>query len=107
MKSMTRILAERVGFEPTIPLRVCRISSAVLSTTQPPLRSHWSALVGAGCLIAATHPPRKSECDAFSTHHENMHSMARATRRSFGSNHRWPRFSNRIDDAFMSMAVSA
>src|SRR5690606_10293060 len=31
-------LAERVGFEPTIPLRVCRISSAVLSTAQPPLR---------------------------------------------------------------------
>src|SRR5215470_12080966 len=32
-------LAEREGFEPPIPLRVCRISSAVLSTTQPPLRS--------------------------------------------------------------------
>src|SRR6516225_11689901 len=31
-------LAEREGFEPPIPLRVCRISSAVLSTTQPPLR---------------------------------------------------------------------
>lgn len=59
-------MAERVGFEPTIPLRVCRISSAVLSTTQPPLRSHWSALDGAGCLIAATHPPCKSECDGFS-----------------------------------------
>ena len=33
------LLAERAGFEPAIPLRVCRISSAVLSTTQPPLRS--------------------------------------------------------------------
>ena len=32
-------MAERVGFEPTIRLPVCRISSAVLSTTQPPLRS--------------------------------------------------------------------
>src|SRR6478735_11358408 len=32
-------VAEREGFEPPIPLRVCRISSAVLSTTQPPLRS--------------------------------------------------------------------
>jgi hypothetical protein len=32
------LLAERAGFEPAIPLRVCRISSAVLSTTQPPLR---------------------------------------------------------------------
>jgi hypothetical protein len=31
-------MAERVGFEPTVPLRVRRISSAVLSTTQPPLR---------------------------------------------------------------------
>ena len=30
-------LAERGGFEPPIPLRVCRISSAVLSTAQPPL----------------------------------------------------------------------
>jgi hypothetical protein len=41
-------LAEREGFEPPIPLRVCRISSAVLSTTQPPLqaieRSQYSAL---------------------------------------------------------------
>ena len=32
-------LAEREGFEPSIRLPVCRISSAVLSTTQPPLRS--------------------------------------------------------------------
>lgn len=32
------IMAERVGFEPTIPLQVCRISSAVHSTTLPPLR---------------------------------------------------------------------
>ena len=31
-------MAERVGFEPTIELPLCRISSAVLSTTQPPLR---------------------------------------------------------------------
>ncbi len=30
-------MAERVGFEPTIPLRVCRISSAVHSATLPPL----------------------------------------------------------------------
>jgi hypothetical protein len=33
-----RLLAEREGFEPPIRLPVCRISSAVLSTTQPPLR---------------------------------------------------------------------
>src|SRR5947209_3062576 len=31
-------LAEREGFEPPIRLPVCRISSAVLSTAQPPLR---------------------------------------------------------------------
>ncbi|VVT34764.1 hypothetical protein HOE425_340157 [Hoeflea sp. EC-HK425] len=31
-------LAERVGFEPTVELPPRRISSAVLSTTQPPLR---------------------------------------------------------------------
>ena len=30
--------AERGGFEPPIPLRVCRFSKAVLSATQPPLR---------------------------------------------------------------------
>jgi hypothetical protein len=33
------VLAEREGFEPPIRLPVCRISSAVLSTAQPPLRS--------------------------------------------------------------------
>jgi hypothetical protein len=32
-------VAEREGFEPPIQLPVCRISSAVLSTTQPPLRA--------------------------------------------------------------------
>ena len=31
-------MAERVGFEPTVPLPARRISSAVLSTSQPPLR---------------------------------------------------------------------
>src|SRR5215472_4485797 len=33
-----KVLAEREGFEPPIRLPVCRISSAVLSTTQPPLQ---------------------------------------------------------------------
>ena len=33
-----RGLADREGFEPPIPLRVCRISSAVHSTTLPPVR---------------------------------------------------------------------
>jgi hypothetical protein len=32
-------VAERVGFEPTIRLPVCRISSAVPSTTRPPLQA--------------------------------------------------------------------
>src|SRR5262245_15939645 len=40
------VLAERAGFEPAIPLRVCRISSAVLSTTQPPLRSRLTYRYG-------------------------------------------------------------
>ena len=31
-------MAEREGFEPSVPLPARRISSAVLSTTQPPLR---------------------------------------------------------------------
>src|SRR5579863_7300207 len=33
-----RILAEREGFEPPIGLHLCRISSAVHSTTLPPLQ---------------------------------------------------------------------
>jgi hypothetical protein len=37
------LLAERVGFEPTIESPLCRISSAVLSTTQPPLREGQSS----------------------------------------------------------------
>src|SRR5439155_24397267 len=36
-RSDTQFVAEREGFEPPIRLPVCRISSAVLSTTQPPL----------------------------------------------------------------------
>jgi hypothetical protein len=34
----SQMMAERVGFEPTVELPPRRISSAVLSTTQPPLR---------------------------------------------------------------------
>src|SRR5262245_14257315 len=37
-------VAEREGFEPPIRLPVCRISSAVLSTTQPPLRGRTGCL---------------------------------------------------------------
>src|SRR5690606_11600461 len=39
-------VAERVGFEPTVPLPARRISSAVLSTTQPPLREDMTAVSG-------------------------------------------------------------
>src|SRR5262245_5008710 len=35
--ALNSYLAEREGFEPPIGLRLCRISSAVLSTAQPPL----------------------------------------------------------------------
>ncbi len=37
MKVRFKLMAEREGFEPSIELPLCRISSAVLSTTQPPL----------------------------------------------------------------------
>src|SRR6516165_6004237 len=39
-------MAEREGFEPPIQLPVCRISSAVLSTAQPPLRAFAALLYG-------------------------------------------------------------
>ena len=35
----SEFMAEREGFEPSIRSPVCRISSAVVSTTHPPLRS--------------------------------------------------------------------
>ncbi len=55
-------MAEREGFEPSIPLRVCRISSAVLSTTQPPLRIARGAEEGwlvarHSAAIKGCHPP--------------------------------------------------
>jgi hypothetical protein len=39
-------LAEREGFEPPIRLPVCRISSAVHSTTLPPLRGRQGVFGG-------------------------------------------------------------
>ena len=47
-------VAEREGFEPPIRLPVCRISSAVHSTTLPPLREAQSAQVVRPYLAAAT-----------------------------------------------------
>src|SRR5258708_8598325 len=35
---ITKIMAEREGFEPPLPFRVCRFSRPVPSTTRPPLR---------------------------------------------------------------------
>ncbi len=42
---LMKSLAERVGFEPTLPLPVNRISSAAHSTTLPPLREVCRARV--------------------------------------------------------------
>jgi hypothetical protein len=53
MPADTRV-AEREGFEPPIRLPVCRISSAVLSTTQPPLRGLDIVRVFAFCQTART-----------------------------------------------------
>ena len=51
-------MAEREGFEPPIPLRVCRISSAVHSTTLPPLRtSSLFAMRRSGCGRSRFAPP--------------------------------------------------
>ena len=33
-----KVLAERVGFEPTIPVKVCPLSRRIVSTTHAPLR---------------------------------------------------------------------
>ena len=42
---LKNVMAERVGFEPTLPLPVNRISSAAHSTTLPPLREVCRARV--------------------------------------------------------------
>ena len=38
-KNINNLVAEREGFEPPVPLRVLRISSAARSTTLPPLQA--------------------------------------------------------------------
>jgi hypothetical protein len=35
-------MAERVGFEPTIPVKVCPLSRRIVSTTHAPLRDGTS-----------------------------------------------------------------
>jgi hypothetical protein len=52
IKMLERNLAEREGFEPPIRLPVCRISSAVLSTTQPPLHGIDIGQLFSSCQIA-------------------------------------------------------
>jgi hypothetical protein len=37
-------MAERVGFEPTIPVKVCPLSRRIVSTTHAPLRMQLSAI---------------------------------------------------------------
>ena len=48
------VVAEREGFEPPIGLHLCRISSAVLSTTQPPLQAVLRPGEGAKLMVMAT-----------------------------------------------------
>src|SRR5438128_2744092 len=54
------LLAEREGFEPPIRLPVCRISSAVLSTTQPPLRKRRRTSRSSTGYVSAAITPNKS-----------------------------------------------
>ncbi len=44
--SFYKLMAEREGFEPPIELPLCRISSAVLSTTQPSLHNKSETKIG-------------------------------------------------------------
>jgi hypothetical protein len=37
-ESNMEVMAERVGFEPTIPVKVCPLSRRIVSTTHAPLR---------------------------------------------------------------------
>ena len=48
-----QVLAERGGFEPPMPLQACRISSAVRSTTLPPLPACNCAGISAGLISCA------------------------------------------------------
>ena len=60
----TRKLAEREGFEPPMELPPCRISSAVHSTTLPPLRICGRRILCAGVSIAAGARQHKSKIAA-------------------------------------------
>ena len=55
-------LAEREGFEPPIGLHLCRISSAVHSTTLPPLQAIEVIRINLGMV-----DPETSKCYRFAT----------------------------------------
>ena len=63
--SCTKNMAERVGFEPTIPVKVCPLSRRIVSTTHAPLRK----LVGSGQLPVEALSPRLavSSCSSRTT----------------------------------------
>ena len=46
-------MAERVGFEPTIPVKVCPLSRRIVSTTHAPLRKQLSANFSHSRFLAA------------------------------------------------------
>ena len=94
-------MAERVGFEPTVPLPARRISSAVLSTTQPPLREtkrhrrEGRSVAGSARPLAAlakvAKPDVQRRARRATARHERQSSSAPAA----GSAARWPTRSRR------------
>ena len=49
-----RNMAERVGFEPTIPVKVCPLSRRIVSTTHAPLRKNSCRLTSYFLLSASS-----------------------------------------------------
>ena len=61
-----RVEAEREGFEPPIRLPVCRISSAVHSTTLPPLRMvvvNRTSITKQAAIQKKSRGPQRAEMD--------------------------------------------
>ena len=56
-------MAERVGFEPTIPLQVCRISSAVHTTMHLSAGMNYEVGAGTPPIIADVRQSRFYTCD--------------------------------------------
>src|SRR5579863_4692560 len=64
------ILAERVGFEPTIPVKVCPLSRRIVSTTHAPLRVGQIARRSlSGQMTTTPVIPKRSEESAFLATH--------------------------------------